>query len=329
MTNQAAEVLSPQDNEDTKEATENLKPDKPFWDADIVLPDSDYQFQRDIRGDFENFFRKIDDSAWISPPGTENQSYTSIGDQGTTASMNSYGEIIQLGSYLGVRAPGMFVVDQSFEQLPEPYMATSRAEELESLSRERIASRSQSTFGLDLSEIPLEKPKLSYLGYRWPRYEYRTEAFELVIQWMVRDGVILQQCLLTNLWSEDVDVPFMFRNPEGSMIIRDLDYLDGNNHFNDQMEGYSYSVGPDGYSWCALHKFPAKDQNDDDNKEQTKQEEIAEGAPSGGVAIIVSFFLNGAAITLSSRDPRWQHTLKGNTAGGPLSSSSIMEVVCS
>ncbi len=52
----------------------------------------------------------------------------SFGDQGTTATVNSYGDLIQVGRYLGLGSSGMFTMDQPYTD--EPWAVVSRAYDL-------------------------------------------------------------------------------------------------------------------------------------------------------------------------------------------------------
>lgn len=323
----ATDALPPetsvQDDSDTEDETKKPSIEQPFWYAGGVPPEKDDVFQRVIHGNFDSAHENIEDGADAadSLPNPENQTYSSIGDQGTTASINAYGELIQFGRYLGARTSGLFVVDQTFgDPSWEPYMVVDRATGLQTRSRERR----RITFGLEFPEVSLEDPRLSYLGYRWPRYEYRTEKCELAIQWMVRDGIVLQQCLLTNRADEDTNIQFEFNNPKYCMVIRDLDYLNGRNQFNESYGGYCHSVGPNGYSYGVMHQFPPPEsQGGDVSTEREKKFRIAAVSPPGAVAVVVSIFLNGSAMKWSGRNTRWTHRLAGSA-----SPSATMEVIC-
>ncbi|KAF2108501.1 hypothetical protein BDV96DRAFT_692587 [Lophiotrema nucula] len=66
-------------------------------------------------------------SAWHSAPNRE--TYSSFGDQGTTASVNAYGEILQFSTYIGAGKSGMFSVDHGI--MDEPYFVKPRAQKLD------------------------------------------------------------------------------------------------------------------------------------------------------------------------------------------------------
>ncbi|KAF2108502.1 hypothetical protein BDV96DRAFT_652751 [Lophiotrema nucula] len=120
-----------------------------------------------------------------------------------------------------------------------------------------------------------DPPEVKYVHYRWPRYEYKTKDLEYTIQWMVRDGIVLQQCIVTNLGDDEMDVPFTFAESksldkcsdtdygsEQCMKIRDLDYIDPQYHFNDSDDGYDVVYGPNGYSMVLVHELsPARGQD--------------------------------------------------------------------
>lgn len=296
-----------------------------YWDPASVPSKNDAFFQS-ITGSERRLNSQPTESecmSWESPPNPE--TYSSIGDNGVTASINAYGELMQFTRYLGIGTPGLFCVDQSFSYSTEPYFVRSRASDLQSLSHDRISSIGGS-FGLRFPDILIsDNPHLSYLRYRWPRFEYSHENLKFSAQWMVHDDVVLQQCVVTNLSGNDVNVPFTFANPEQSIAIRDLDYLDSGNRFNDSYKGYSESFGPNGFSWVVVHKLSST--ADDASSTSSNLEGNDKQPPSGAVAVIISVFLDGSALKWNDRAPSWEKTLKSrrNTADeGVLSTMEVM-----
>ncbi|XXH05578.1 hypothetical protein Hte_012010 [Hypoxylon texense] len=176
-----------------------------------------------------------------------------------------------------------------------------------------------------------QTPCLKYLYYRWPRFEYKTKEKELTVQWVVHDGIILQQCVLTNLEDAGVPISFSFRNDEKSMWIRDLDFLDSHNHFNDKYQGYCEDMGPYGYSWILTHKLRYKD----NQSTKTDSEDGTNNSPPSNVttveskdgpdsvAVVVSIFLDGEALPWTgTNEHSWTKVLKGAKSTG-----NTMEVI--
>lgn len=184
---------------------------------------------------------------WHSPPNKSCNS--SFGDQGTTASTNSFGDIIQLTQYLGAGRSGLFSMDQWFTD--EPYLVRGRNRDLEHHTKD---TRTNLTYGLVISAefSPQEPLDVKWVNWRWPRYEYDTGVPQVkaFMQWVVCDGIVLKQFVLENASREDVEFQFSFEN---RMRIRDLDYLDGTYHFNDSDEGYDYVPGPNGFGYVCIH----------------------------------------------------------------------------
>ncbi|KAF2469785.1 uncharacterized protein BDR25DRAFT_227832, partial [Lindgomyces ingoldianus] len=169
-------------------------------------------------------------STWNEPPNPE--TWASFGDHGVTASVNTYGDMIQFGRYLGAGRSGMFSADHS--TTAEPYCVLARARHLQSLCR--------------------DKERRDYVHDTWPRYEYKTKKVKVSIQWMVREEIVLQQYIVTNLEAKEIDIPFEFAD---DMRIRDLEYLDSSYKFNEEnmeLEDYEKSDGPNHFGWTLVHK---------------------------------------------------------------------------
>jgi hypothetical protein len=129
-------------------------------------------------------------STWNVLP--NRQTYASFGDQGLTASVNDYGDIIQFGRYLGAGDSGMFSADH--KSVEEPYLVKERAETLQSLCKDRGTI----SYGMIFSDtLDLKRPSMKYVHDRWPRYEYQTAKAEIAIQWMVHEKTVVQQCVVT------------------------------------------------------------------------------------------------------------------------------------
>ncbi|OTB01046.1 hypothetical protein M426DRAFT_266674 [Hypoxylon sp. CI-4A] len=300
-----------------------------------VPKEEDGVFQKFITrniGDIENpsgTFNPTSDrcKAWDKAPDVG--ACSSFGDEGTTATVNMYGDIMQFGAYLGVGESGMLSADQGI--MDEPYLICSRASTLDRLSRRRTLDVDESqTYGLQFQGIEFSgPPKMTYLDYRWPRYEYHLPGdLKLTIQWMVHSGVVLQQCILRNFGDASVEVPFKFRNNEKSMWIRDLDHINPANLFNEYYEEYSTGHGLYNYSWWLMHKLKPEsdvdksakvfiDESESANQEHGEFSSASEEADYA--AVVVSVFLDGKAKDWTKQ---WMKKL-----GGKNTKDSSMEIV--
>ena len=119
------------------------------------------------------------------------------------------------------------------------------------------------SYGLSFSNLNMEldvEPQLKWIYWKWSRHGYSLGDFgshpqlKLTTPWMVHDKTVLQQCILENYGEEDIKVDIEFCK---SMTIRDLDHLDQDNSFNGVgMKDHGIRLGPKGYSWVCVHKFP-------------------------------------------------------------------------
>lgn len=207
------------------------------------------------------------------------KTYASFGDRGTTASVNAYGNIMQISHFLKFGRSGFLSVDLG--GTPEPYLVQSRMERLMDISEEsdegiRLEIQKNCKTGWKPSTV---KPCLEFVYDRWPRFTYTTASetmngLDLSLQYFCNRGIVFQ----TYTWkrrSESDPIPELpqFRfNP--TMLIRDLDFVDPKNHFNDSMDGYSRKTISSKCSLLILHtKMP-------ELQEKRGQEEALSGSPS-------------------------------------------------
>lgn len=77
---------------------------------------------------------------------------------------------MQVSRVLKVGRSGVFAMDQS--QTLEPYFVDSRAQDLEDLA---MSPYKYYGFGLSMDSWPSsEYPKVKWVNWRWPRYEWQT-----------------------------------------------------------------------------------------------------------------------------------------------------------
>lgn len=96
--------------------------------------------------------------------------HASFGDQGTTASVSCYGDLIQMSQFLGAGHSGVFSIDH--EPTSKPYFITGRANDLNDLAKQS-SGRGIRSFGLTLPTkfLPDQTPEVKWVNWKWPRYE--------------------------------------------------------------------------------------------------------------------------------------------------------------
>lgn len=192
---------------------------------------------------------------WHSSPNSK--CHASFGDDGTTASVSCYGDLVQMSQFLGAGHSGMFSIDQRLTE--EPYLVRARAEMLEELSAS-VGTEFSFGLGVPWEFCPLEPPEVKWVNWRWPRYEYDTKIpnVKASFQYVVHDKAVFQQFVLTNSGGESVDFEYQLGK---DMLLRDLDYLDSAYAFNEGNEViYTRVSGPNGYGHVCV---AALSKNDD------------------------------------------------------------------
>lgn len=162
-------------------------------------------------------------------------------------------------------------------------MVVLRAEHMDFLAGDIGESLS---FGLTIPDeyLPDEAnpPELKWVNWRWPRYEYlagTNKKVKACSQFMVHDGVVLQQFTLENTSNMQIDVgPFKV---DSVVEIHDLDFL----QWEDDVEHQS-RLGPKGYGHVHVQMLPGHEQT----CEGEKREKHA-------VASVMTTFLNGKSVS--------------------------------
>lgn len=214
---------------------------------------------------------------WHSPPNADCAS--SFGDNGTTASVSCYGELIHLSQHLAIGSSGIFTLDDG--DLDEPYFVCGRSEQLDRKSQSSGKQRYHigvlnpqpaspvcewvSAPGLGIQEVP----RVKWVNWRWPRHEYLSSdsRFTATSQWLVHKNIVLQQLTFRKPEDEPREcfATVLFSRDRYRSLIRDIDYLDSRNHFNEVSEthsdfkdAYKAMDGPNGCGRVLTHKLPAE-----------------------------------------------------------------------
>lgn len=183
-------------------------------------------------------FHDVNSGSWRDAPNS--RCHASFGDQGATATVGAFGQLLQFSTFLGVGSSGVFSADHISTH--EPYEAFSRARDLQQLSDQPFhfgpTPPDDPSYGLKFPDLILKlnaEPHLTWTNWRWPRYVYSRGDFEshpnleLTIQWMIHEKTVLQHCIFQNYGNESVRFEVGFSK---SMVIRDLDYHDPQLSFN-------------------------------------------------------------------------------------------------
>lgn len=193
----------------------------------------------------------IDKYCLICPASTKSPSshHASFGDNGTTATVSRYGDIMQVTKRLETGSSGIFSMDH--RSTHEPYFISDRARDLEELSQSFYGN---TTYGLSMWDWPTTDPTVvKWVNWRWPRYEWETTNLKTVFQYYVHDGIVLHQLFFQNIGGIDsvetdlVDCIYL----GGKMRVQDVDYLSCNRQ-DEEKEGEDGSAelehtGPRGY----------------------------------------------------------------------------------
>ncbi|OHE95463.1 hypothetical protein CORC01_09196 [Colletotrichum orchidophilum] len=280
---------------------------QPFWKAYNVPKEDDDVFQSYINRHNRKFpialdaFQPKEDqiSNWVKPPNPE--CFASFGDNGVTATVNAYGDLMQFSNYLGVSDSGIFSADH--RDIDEPYWVGDRAEQLLEMRRDR--RRMRVSYGLRIPIINLEQCRLlGYVHDRWPRYEVEDEPLgpKLTTQWMVHEKTILQQCLITNIGVAEAAVPIEFAR---GMRLQDLNFLKVFDEFDSLPRRITrfQTLSPNGYGWALVHPFLRKEVEEANLPPVDQTGTNPEDPPvelSDAIAVVVSVFIDGQAVMWNS-----------------------------
>ncbi|KAK7993115.1 hypothetical protein PG991_016294 [Apiospora marii] len=117
--------------------------------------------------------------SWKDAPNPE--TWCAFGDNGTTALVGAYGDLIQFGAYTGCGRSGMFTADRRRSE--EPYWVKVRTDQLMEWAEGEDPYKKH--YGLEVYEVlqgdedrailpSQELPELEWVNYRWPRLDSST-----------------------------------------------------------------------------------------------------------------------------------------------------------
>lgn len=227
-------------------------------------------------------------------------SYVSIGDKGTTASVTTGGDIMQINRFLRTGRCGFFSVDFDV-RLPEPFFVRSRAVGLASMYG---AASGGSNFVIDSEpeDLPMAlqkaltlESKAELVCNRWPRFTKDTKDLTWVTTHFARNGIVFERTLF-HAKRNETPVTILTENARlafgpKSVLIREQEFLNGTYQFNEEdwenSDNYAHFLGPHGYSIVIVHR----------GIENGGLEGTVQDAPDT-VALIISVCVNGQVCQL-------------------------------
>ena len=193
-----------------------------------------------------------------------NPSSLSFGSDGTTASVTEMGQVMQISRYLGVGPSSLIAVDDWSTEAP--FYVEPRAQDFEDMILNNWG------FGKDVGPTDADDPvithKIQFLRDRWPRVTFSSEEFEIELQWLVHDHVIIQRSIVRNKTDHPIKLK---RWVQHHIAIRTLDFVEespwnvtssalmqliqpseGSTSVDDY---YNTTAGPGGYGIIKAHRF--------------------------------------------------------------------------
>ncbi|KAI3399105.1 hypothetical protein diail_7684 [Diaporthe ilicicola] len=248
-----------------------INPANEFWRV-AIPPKGDTKLQQyigTIREKKELFSpQDVHCGTWNDSPNKEQ--HASFGDQGTTASANCYGDILQQNRNYDVR---------------------KRAEDLHEYCLDPEHGLS---FGVRLSEsldaFKAKEVKCRWVNWRWPRFEFtspESSKIKASFQYMVHGGVVLQQFVVDNTEGDDT-FEFVGGFVSGHKI-RHLDFVESPSTFNDSDKEYRRTSGPHGYGLISFSSMSETDENTENLNSKPR-----------GVASVITVFIDGLAVETDS-----------------------------
>lgn len=250
----------------------------------------------------------------MSNSAVNGNSYASFGDEGTTATVNAYGNLMQISRSLGYGSSGLFSVNTG--SIGSPTSSQSRLEQLM-----RLAKNPEGGIRLEVeppteeeASFMREKPKMEFIFNRWPRFtsqsnlnlnepnpsQHLEENEGIVrrssVQYFCQKGVVFQKYTfshnpksLSALHERNIFI-------QQDFMIRTLDFVKDSAFNESDMRGEKYAIlsGPMNLSYVLAHKLTQSDAEEIGISVEEYQKD--EGPKA--VALVVTAFVNGKIQTL-------------------------------
>lgn len=219
----------------------------------LALPVDDQQ------GFAENDFVGIPEEADAKP--RNRPTLTSFGDEGTTASLNAYGQIIQISRFLGLGASGFFCAQPWKIAVPNSFGHSPDLWDLLILREQSIGLQ------LPLSLLPQKPPTVHFLHNRWPRFDYQTKHYRASLQYSCHNDTVAQTYVFHPL-EEGSSIPLEHFAAarlgfEHQFIVHDLvPMATALVPKNQPGEDQSMAFGPHNYGLLRIMNGPSNDSAD-------------------------------------------------------------------
>jgi hypothetical protein len=239
----------------------------------------------------------------------ETHPYVSFGDNGTTASLNAFGDIIQISQAHGSSRSGFFCVDQP--EVPEPFSVQLRAEKI--MNAREIDGEGVYAYTYTQDEDLHETLGMrhEFIHDRWPLFTTEYSHITYKVLHVAFQGTIFQQYVWSTKsspinYSSGLDI-----SVSANLRIRDLDFVDSSYNFNkedfrqhcehceycqdheglehgedcegckhcNRCERYSHRISEDGYGFILEHKGLFRSEKGEEKLES--------------ICLAISIFVNG------------------------------------
>jgi hypothetical protein len=218
--------------------------------------------------------------------------YASFGDDGTTATANAYGHLLQITRYFGNKPSGFFCAD--IPSTPNPSLVEARMDYLQKSCQ--ISTRGIRLLFNDPEDSGKWRvktatdimPKMAFLHDRWPSFTTQTSVFDLNIQYMISQGTVYQIYTFTLKEKDSSAVPQIpTLMIDANLLLRNLNFVedDEENDRGSDDDHYSHCISNDGYLIATMHK-------------------VHSTGPEGkdAIALFTSLFINGRLQTFSDAE---------------------------
>lgn len=242
-----------------------------------------------------------------APKALTRPTYFSFGDNGTTATVNAYGRILQISKFSEHARSGFFCVD--LPSMAEPYYVKRRMKNIIDLIDEPAAG-----IGIDwdhtfetTGDAIRDKPTVEFIDDRWPLlvfeqsqyFEYPTRSSQrfspgsfrsrLSLQYLCNGGTIFQRYVLTRemqgATANKTSIPTRLKLST-DLLIRDTDFTEKTSfNISNRESGYTFRHGPDRENILVTHVIS----NESRREMDIEPDGMTDGWPSSITLIIQAF----------------------------------------
>ena len=208
----------------------------------------------------------------------QRKTYASFGNDGVTASVNAYGNLMQITRYFHKESndpSGFFCAEFSEIRHAYPYHALERLRDITSASGNPYNGMYLRLGGTTLHDN--KAPHLSFVHNRWPCFEQQSSAMDYTIQYLVHGKTVYQMYTFQldekarTLDPPDVSVNF-------KMHLLNMNFTENNDGFEERLS--EQQQGETQVEYSASDSYPSSDDDslyeslfDDDSTNKTSVDE--------------------------------------------------------